>query len=165
MAGTVRFGAVAISFRPGQVRLADVLAQVGVVDELTVRLVDLNGESREVHLRMTEKWSATSWRPALECPQCQAPAAVLRVQGEQVLCARCRPAHTAHHLNKNCRTWRDEGAIADRLVRSVLLGKGISSNSRLARQLEVRSLARIELVGEQALHLVRTIDRAGFINP
>jgi hypothetical protein len=137
-----------------------VLAQVGTVEDVTVQLVDPNGVVREVHLRLTEKWCATSWRPALQCPRCRAPAVVLRVQGAQVLCARCRPARTAHHLRKNCQAWRDEGAIADKLVRSVLSRKGTSSSSRVARRLKATSLARAQLVSEQALHLAGTVDRA-----
>lgn len=162
--GTVRIGAIAISPRPGQIRLGDVLLQVGAIEELTVRMIDAAGVEREVHVRMTQKWGASSWRPALQCLRCHRAAAVLHLEGEQTVCGRCTRVRSNHHRFKNCHAWASGDKMADAVARLALRGRSDGASQarlkRLGGQLKRRTLAEASIAVEAAERLALSVDKA-----
>ena len=159
----VRFGAtIAISPRVGEVRLDEVVHQVGDAHEFTVRVLDVAGVEREVHLTFTEKWAATSWRRELQCHRCSGPARVLQLVQGSALCRRCSPYMTNHHRRKNSAAWKTEGALADHLVRSLMNSPARTTSPggprRLALRLKQNTLARAARVLGDAQHLIKVVD-------
>ncbi len=160
------FGAVATSFRIGEIRFEDVVRQVSDAEQVAVNVLDRRGLERQVHLRFTEKWGG-SWQRLLECPLCRRPARVLAVHDDSAACGRCRPRATAHHRHKNALAWRQEGALADEISRTVLRGtstRGSSSTKGLARRLKKRTLAQSTQVHDEALRLIRAVDLSGLLH-
>lgn len=156
------FGAVAISPRLGEIRLAEVASQVGDVEEFEVLVLDEMGCAQRLMVRLTAKWAATSWQKALQCHVCSSPARVLRVLGGAALCGRCLPRPTEHHRHKNNTAWSTEGALADQIIRGALdtsLSRPTRSRQkRLARQLKRNTLSRASALMGQAEALLRAVD-------
>lgn len=158
-------GARAVSFRVGEIRLADVRPQLGEIGQFIVRVLDNVGIERQVHLRFTEKWGG-SWQRQLECPRCGGPARVLAVHDGAAACGRCRSRRTGHHRHKNSRAWREEGSLADQITRAALRGTssaGRSSTKRLVQRLKDRSIASSAVAHDSATRLIRAVDLAGLI--
>jgi ribosomal protein S27AE len=129
-------------------------------------VLDEAGVEGQVHLGFTEKWGG-SWQRQLQCPRCSRPARVLAVHDGVAACGRCTPRQTAHHKHKNSRAWREEGSLADEIVRTVLRGAssaGSSSVKRLANRLKARSAARCAVAHEGATRLIRAVDLSGLIH-
>jgi hypothetical protein len=164
MVGTVRIGAIAISPRPGQVRLLDVLPQVGDAEELVVRVVNLAGMEQAVQVRRTQRWGATSWRPALQCARCHGAATVLHLEDERAVCGRCVRLRSVHHRLKNCRAWTEGHMTADAIVRLALRSRHPGPRSRqtqrLAGRLERETFAIAATAIELAGALTSRVDKA-----
>jgi hypothetical protein len=162
--GMTRFGANAASLRVGEIRLEDIVHQVGEARQFVVHVLDRAGVALQIHLRITEKWGG-SWQRQLQCPQCNRPARVLAVHEGSAVCGRCAPRRTAHHRHKNSRAWRHEGALADEVARAAL--RGTSSRSRMRRligQLKERSLGGAEHARDDAMRLALAIDLSGLLH-
>jgi hypothetical protein len=160
-----RFEAIALSFRPSEVRLGDVVAQIGDARYFIVRMTDTLGTPREIHLELTEKWGG-SWRWELQCPGCLGPARVLHVNRDAALCRRCSPRLSPHQRHKRAGAWAAEGAIADRLIRTLLQGTSSTPRVRkLAQQLKLNSLRRAAHVIERAESMVRAADALRTVAP
>jgi hypothetical protein len=162
-------GAVAFCFRPGEVRLSEVLSQIGDADDFIARVVNHGGMERDVQVGFTEKWASRGWHRQLRCHGCSGPARILQQVGTAALCRRCRPELTAYHLHKRAGSWPFEGSLADEISRALLRGtssKGVSSKTkRLATQLKRNSFQRAASVLEVAESLVRAVDNAGVLEP
>lgn len=155
------FGARAISFRPGLVRLEDVLPQVADADAFEAVALDATGTRVTLEVQLTEKWAATSWQKQLQCGRCSCAARVLQVVAGIAICRRCRPERTAHHKHKNSSSWRSEGEIADELIRSLMKcppAKAHRRRQRLARRLKRNTLARAGSLLSDAQHLIKVVD-------
>lgn len=159
------FGAVAISFRVAQIDWAEVASQIGAAEQFVVHVVDTAGVEQELPLEVARKWCG-GWSRQLRCPVCGDPARVLSLAGNTAGCGRCLPRSTKHHTHKNSRAWRDEGALVDRLLRTLLRKRGAApaANARLARRAAARALARAATASELASSFTDAIDKAGLLN-
>jgi len=159
------FGAVAISFRVGQIHWADVASQVGEAERFVVHVVDITGVEHEILLEAASKWCG-GWSRQLRCPVCGNPARVLSLAGDTTGCGRCLPRSTKHHTHKNSRAWCDEGVLVDRVLRALLRKRGAvtATSTRLARRATTRTLARAAAASELASSFTDAIDSAGLLD-
>ena len=159
------FGAIAISFRVGQIHWADIASQVGAAEQFGVQLIDAAGDEQEVQLEIAEKWSG-GWSHQLRCPRCERPARVMAIANGKAACGRCRPRRTRHHSRKNSRWWRVTGKISDQVVRGLLQTHGLLQEpiARAARRCPVQALAFAKAVADQANSLVEAIDASGLLD-
>lgn len=154
-----RIEAAAISFRPLQVRLRDVVEQIGAAREFTLHVLDGVGARRAVRLELVEKWGAGSWRWELCCRKCRGPARVLHLDGDSMACNRCSHYLTPHQRHKRASTWATEGALAEKLMRAASSG-GSSAvlRKRVANQLRLNTSIRAASVIELAERMTRAAD-------
>lgn len=165
MDGMTSFGAVARSFRVAEIRLEEVVRQVGDAQQFIVRVLDHGGAERQFELDFTQKWSGV-WCRQLRCPLCCRAARVLSVQGQSAVCGRCRPRRTAHHKYKNSSQWHAEGALADTFSRALLRGnssRAPSSMKQLTEHLTERSTARTAAAIDSAARLIQAVDHSGML--
>jgi len=148
--------AVAVSFRPGQIRLSDVARQVGDARKFTVRVLDATGIEREVHVELTTKWCG-AWRWELQCHRCHGPARVLHIAPDAALCGRCSPLLTAYQRHKRAGSWPTEGAIAEKLIRTSLAASTPRAR-KLIQHLKRNTLTRVTHLIERAAVAVRAAD-------
>lgn len=158
----LRYGATAISYRVGQVRLDEVLPQAGKSDEVNVQVLDAGGRSNLVTVKYARKWGSTSWRCELQCQGCYGPARVLQLLNGLCLCRKCLPQPTAHHVHKNATAWASEDGIADAIVRLMMKPSTIARHckrQRLATQLKHNILANTSNVLADAQSLITAADK------
>lgn len=156
-----RFGASAISSRVGQVRLDEVLLQVGNGDEVNVQVLDAAGRSSFVAVKYTRKWGGSSWRRELQCQSCLGPARVLQLLNGLCVCRKCHALPTAHHIHKNSSAWASEDGIADAIVRLMMKPSTKArccKRQRLAVQLRNNVLVRASNVITDAQSLIAAVD-------
>ena len=143
------FGAPVRSFRPQEIRLREVRAQLGVDfaddDQVDVLVLDAAGNISPIAVAFTKRLAGTVWHVALRCDACAGAASILRVADGQAMCGRCLPVPTRHHLLKNTATWRYEQATADAILRGVLGRQkqpGQAQPARLAKNLKCKTVRR-----------------------
>ena len=93
-------GALATSFRRGEIRWAEVAPQVGNANTIEVLVLDKHGLPQRVTVRCAQKWASNSWHREFACPACVHTARVLKVVNGIAVCRRCLPAPSAHHRFK-----------------------------------------------------------------
>jgi len=147
------FGASVSSLRQGEIRIEDVLSQVGDLDTVEVLVLDRAGNTQHITVSLTDKWASTHWQKCLQCGRCHSPARVLLVDNGIGLCRRCHPHASAHHLHKNSTLWTGEGAIFDALLRSIMKPQ---TEPRRRRQRKLTS----SLKRNTLTNAVRTLDKA-----
>lgn len=159
------FGAIAVSFRVAQVHWADIAPQIGVAEQVLVRVLDESGCTLEIQLEVTEGWSG-GWGRLFQCPTCRDPARVLSIASSTALCGRCLPRRTKHHAHKNSRAWRYEGVIGDRFIRAVIRRSNVKPATlrRLAQQGAAKTLARAATTADLANSLVHAINESGLLD-
>jgi hypothetical protein len=159
------FGAIAVSFRVAQVHWADIAPQIGVAEQVLVRVLDESGCTQEIQLEVTEGWSG-GWGRLFQCPTCRDPARVLSIASSTALCGRCLPRRTKHHAHKNSRAWRDGGDMHDRLIRAVLRKPGAKPTAlkRLAQEAAAKTLGRAAATTNLAGALARAINESGLLD-
>jgi len=153
--------AVAVSLRVAEIRLEDIVPQVGSAGHIEVVVVDASGAVQHVILTFTKKWAATGWQRAFECSRCTGPARLLHVVEGMGLCRRCNPLLTKHQRYKNSGSWTNSEKILDVLTRSVLktlTRPNRGKHRRLAARLVRNTLAGADAVLTQAHALVGAAD-------
>lgn len=160
-------GAAKTSFRPGEIRLADLGVDREHMPRVLVRVLDQRGVDRVIECTFAEKWGATGWQRVLQCHRCGGPARVLRVMAEAALCRKCHPQRTEHHRRKNSRSWRTEGAVADSICRELLQHGELDSEllRRLATRLQTNATRRAEAILDVAMQRLDALDRSGLLRP
>jgi len=135
----------AFSAIPGELRYADIAAQVGDVDAVAVHALTGTGMPVVIQLNLVELWGGPGrWRRALACPLCGCPVRVLTVALHGAGCASCIPRRTRHQLRKTAKAWVEEQDI-DKLIRQALRGGGVSGDFiALARTLRQRATQRLQ---------------------
>jgi len=150
------------SFRVNEIRLDELLAEAGDAEEFDVLVLDESGNESCVRLKYTEKFGATSWRKELQCQRCGGPARVLRIAHGLARCRQCFPVPTQHHRHKNATHWKEEGALADSIVRSISKSESTKkvrrARQRLAARLTRNALSNASRVIEQATRFVYMVD-------
>jgi hypothetical protein len=155
------FGAIVCSFRPNEIRLEDIIAHVGDMDRIGVRVIDEAGQEQLITVTFGQKWGATGWRRELQCAACISTARVLHVAGGRAVCCKCWPVLTSHHRHKNAVAWQSEGAVLDKIIRSVLkwpAEKSQQARRRLGARLVRGSSIRAIGVIEQAQRVIKGAD-------
>ena len=149
----------AVSVRLGEVRSADVIAQVGDADVVAVHALTVAGVPVTIELALVELWAGVAgWRRALACPLCSRPVRVLAVTEKGVGCALCIPRRTKQQLRKNAAAWVEERDV-DKLVRHVLRGGGASEGFvTMARTVRRKGIQQLQSALDSAQHAVMAVD-------
>lgn len=147
--------------RIGEIRFADLQPQIGDARAFDVHAIDAQGSVVHLSLRTTEKWGGNGWQQALECPVCASPARVLTVVESVAACRQCQRLSTRRDCRKNTLDWKQNGALADNLFRSLLKpGRQVTPALRaMARQLHRRSLTAADSVLVTASRAIATVDK------
>lgn len=151
----------AIATRPGEVRLEDLVAELGAelrqLDHVDLVVLADGDEPPAVQcVALTEVRQGRGRHAAFACPTCATPCFLLVTDGQGGL--RCRPCaqrRTAHQRHKNGRDWKERDRLEDKIVR-VALARGRPTPGRAQR---LRLLAQ-DLLARDRARILRVIDEA-----